>query len=248
MLTSVLASRATNAASDPVLNFRQVCDGIYASGLPRAKDIAAMHASYGIRYVADLTRRPRPIVERACTRLGIEYCKMPCEYDERGVIDAAKSILEIPGPLLFHCFHGRDRTGHVARLIKRSRGRVVLCGVGRNLNRAYRTCEAFGVGNLALYRCNAMLSGNLYRARGRVHVEEIETLPNGNDVLALETSGGLRIQDVDFERIMTLIIGGESNGLPNEYRGRIARIEQTGKVSGLTVEAALSIGLYEWGR
>lgn len=128
--------------------------------------------------------------------------------------------------------------------------RVLLYRVGRNLNRAYRTCEAFGVPEMLLYQCDgARLSGNLYRATGRVQVREVVGWPDPYKTLALETRYDTPVWDVDWSRVETLIIGGETSGLPARVpAAQTAVIPMAGLVSGLTVEAALAIALHEWGR
>lgn len=124
---------------------------------------------------------------------------------------------------------------------------VVLYGVGRNLNRAYRTCEAFGGQSLLLYRCNPKLSGNLFKAVGRVRVQSIDEWPEAEGTLALETWGDVDIADVDWSDIRRIVVGGETTGLPRKVPAQcVARIPMTGNISGLTVEAALAIALYRW--
>lgn len=124
--------------------------------------------------------------------------------------------------------------------------RVLLYRVGRNLNRAYRTCEAFGVDALSLFECNAELSGNLYSATDRVHVEAISTWPDPSRALALETTYRTPLRSVDWRSVDVLILGGETCGLPTKAvaAAQRAHIPMRGIVSGLTVEAALAIALY----
>lgn len=125
---------------------------------------------------------------------------------------------------------------------------VYLYQVGRNLNRSYRTCEAFGVQRLFLIDCNPKLSGHLFKASGRVQVFYDATLPDPSGLLALDTFYKMPISDVIKQHqlmINKIIIGGETAGLPRslpaEYK---AVIPMNGHISGLTVEAALAIGLY----
>lgn len=128
--------------------------------------------------------------------------------------------------------------------------KVLLYKVGRNLNRVYRTCEAFGVPEIELLDCNAKLSGNLFRAAGRVRVRNIDDWPPPSGMLALETCYPNSIYTVDWRWVSMIVIGGETQGLPT--RSLVAEqkvyIPMIGRVSGLTVEAALAIVLYEWRR
>lgn len=125
---------------------------------------------------------------------------------------------------------------------------VYLYRVGRNLNRAYRTCEAFGVSSLFLVDCDASLSGNLFKAKGRVTVTQA-LFPSPKSLLALETFYDNQLWDVDWSQVGQIILGGESTGLPRGlWAQQYATIPMQGIISVLTVEAALAITLYEWRR
>lgn len=126
--------------------------------------------------------------------------------------------------------------------------RVVLHRVGRNLNRAYRTCEAFGVEDMILHRCDGHVAGNLFKAAGRVRVSVASELPRGAGVLCLETGAGIPIRAVEWDRVHTIVVGGETSGLPRRQDAQWCCIAMVGNVSGLTVEAALAIALHEWRR
>jgi len=124
--------------------------------------------------------------------------------------------------------------------------KVVLYKVGRNLNRAYRTAEAFGVSDIILVECNAKLKGNLFQSKGQVSIHETDTLPT-QGALALETFYTNMLNQTDWSIVDFIIIGGETSGLPCSIRfEQMVRIPTIGKISGLTVEAALAIALYEW--
>lgn len=128
---------------------------------------------------------------------------------------------------------------------------VLLYRVGRNLNRVYRTCEAFGVYHLWLLECSqAYLSGNLFAAKDRVQMKYVTTWQESKTALALETWGDISLSEFErWNEIATIVLGSETDGLPRAVPAQyVARIPQVGKVSGLTVEAALAIALYEWRR
>ena len=126
---------------------------------------------------------------------------------------------------------------------------VCLHQARRNLNRAYRTCEAFGVGWLLLHDCKAELSGPLFKAAGRVQLVPVDAIPRGVGVLALETRYHTPLWEVPWRNVRCMLIGGETAGLPRglgcEFK---ARIPMDGEISGLTVEAALAVALYERSR
>ena len=101
--------------------------------------------------------------------------------------------------------------------IHKTNGMCVLYKVGRNLNRAYRTCEAFGVKTLCLVGCDPVLSGNLYKAKGRVKIVDIEDLPYNDNALALETIAKQIIAEVKWENVRTIVNGGETISLSKQY-------------------------------
>lgn len=126
---------------------------------------------------------------------------------------------------------------------------VYLYKVGRNLNRAYRTCEAFGVEKLYLIDCKGEVEGSLFKATNRIELIHTSEMPEPLGLLALETFFKNPLRQVVLKNkcnINKIIIGGETSGLPRkmdaEYK---ATIPMSGCVSGLTVEASLAITLYE---
>lgn len=126
---------------------------------------------------------------------------------------------------------------------------VLLYRVGRNLNRCYRTAEAFGVDSISLLECNAPLTGNLFAATNRISVKNIRSWPNAGGLLALETFFLVPMWEVDWTQVRTIVLGGETQSLPHTMRAQQrAVIPMQGQISGLTVEAALAIALYEWRR
>lgn len=124
---------------------------------------------------------------------------------------------------------------------------VVLYRTGQNLNRAYRTCEFFGVKTMEMCQCSSTMAGNLFGAKGRVDLRIIDHLPRGSNTLWFETNGKVSIDDVDWSGIDTIVLGGETYDLrdPGFKNVPKVRIPGIGKVSGLTVEAALAIVLNE---
>lgn len=94
--------------------FTHVACDLYRSPIPLAREVRAF-AELGGRALVDLTRRPRPSIERACRRYGVAYVKhgLPYDFNEDQIMRAAALVLAQPRPVLVHCFHGRDRTGAV---------------------------------------------------------------------------------------------------------------------------------------
>lgn len=130
--------------------------------------------------------------------------------------------------------------------------KVVLYNVGRNLNRAYRTCFSFGVSEMILVgksddrSIEWELKGNLFQAKDRVKISRVNEMPDISKAVALENYYSFPLWRVDWREVDTLLIGGESSGLPKNinplYKATIPTLEKF----CLTVEAALAIGLYAW--
>jgi len=119
---------------------------------------------------------------------------------------------------------------------------AVLVGVGRNLNRAYRTCYSFGVESIMAVDCTAQLSGNLYSADGRVVVTtgSIDDIPP--TAVWLEVDGDVSATEIDWTPVTHLVVGGESVTLPRMSCYARAHIPVARPLC-LTVEAALAVAL-----
>lgn len=124
---------------------------------------------------------------------------------------------------------------------------VILVGVGRNLNRAIRTCYSFGVYDIYCLNCTEKVKGNLFSAKGRVRLHEIYSLIDlpANKILGLETTKNLpALQECSVRDVEYLAIGGELMTLKRSDFPRMAHINTKNGLC-LTTEAALAIGLYE---
>lgn len=123
---------------------------------------------------------------------------------------------------------------------------IYLYNVNRNLNRIYRTCEAFGITNIKLINVDKyILQGNLFKAKDRVNIDTITSFPDGKNILSLETYFKIPIWNINFSKVKGILLGGETTGLPIIKTEFKAYIPMQGKISSLTVEAALSITLYQ---
>lgn len=224
----------------------EVIQGIYRSALPMEREIRAFKEAGG-RSVVDLTQRDRPSIKRWCSRHGLSYTKSPLPYEHGDIDAAARLVLSASRPALFHCFHGRDRTGQVARRIQMwQRGRVFLYRVGRNLNRAIRTCYSMGVREVCLVGCDDAQVGRLYSASAQI-VTRYEDLPSGDGVLALDIGDYPPIESVQWDGIHSVVIGSETYGVPQDLPSQRTTIRTSYSLE-LTVEAALAIALQEWRR
>lgn len=224
---------------------REIVPGVFQSGLPLVRDLRGF-VDIGGKTVVDLTRRPRDTQRKACNRFGIQYVKHGLQYHGGDCDGAVHAVLKAERPVLFFCFHGRDRSGIVARrLVMREIGTVALYRVGRNIARAHRTCAAMGVQRMALIECKGTLDGRLYSADDRIIYTTPSEIPQGPGVVALEDWATMPISEVDWPAIHTLVLGGETGGLPRGLDVTYARIPQVGRLC-LTVEAALAVALHEW--
>lgn len=124
---------------------------------------------------------------------------------------------------------------------------VILIGVGRNLNRAIRTCYSFGVYDIYCFNCSGLIHGNLFSATGQVRLHQLsdlESLPV-DKILALEVvKGQPLLHEYPIQGIEYLAIGGESITLKRSNFPNMARIP-TANALCLTTEAALAIALYD---
>ena len=127
---------------------------------------------------------------------------------------------------------------------------VILIGVGRNLNRAIRTCYSFGVYNVYCYQCAGLVKGGLFSAEGRVQIHHMDDLSafDCTAVLGLEITTTLPLlQNISLRGIEYLAIGGESVTLRQRDWPIMAQIATENDLC-LTTEAALAIALYDLSR
>lgn len=132
--------------------------------------------------------------------------------------------------------------------------RVVLYNVGRNLNRAYRTCFSFGVTEMFLVGASNdrpiawELRGNLFSAKNSVTISSCDEMPDIGNAVALENYYVMPISRINWSAVDTVLIGGESTGLPKNISPLYKATIPTAERFCLTVEAALAIALYEWSK
>ena len=125
---------------------------------------------------------------------------------------------------------------------------VILVGVGRNLNRAIRTCFSFGVYDVYCIDCAGQAKGSLFAARD-VRLHQITSLAGFNleTVLALEITKSLpALGGADLRGIEYVALGGETVTLRRSDFPRMARIPTPNRLC-LTTEAALAVVLYQIG-
>ena len=95
-------------------NFHQVDEGVYRSKQPD-DDTFAMLEKLGIKEVLNLRRYHSDDDEAEKTDIKLHRIKINAgSITENHLIEALKIINNRSGPIVFHCWHGSDRTGAVA--------------------------------------------------------------------------------------------------------------------------------------
>ena len=247
-----------------IKNYRQLNDKLHASGLPTPSNVLYLYETYGIDTVIDLTERPREKIASKCEKLGIAYFKIG--IDEQNPLieqfEQAITIYKQSSKCLVFCFKGLHRTGAflyfagypfdstafrshpVLMNLMQSNKQIYLYQVGRNLNRCVRTVDFFGINQLFTIQCTGEIKGNLFAAKDKVVVTDTPNLPQTTDCIYFETDGDVDIKDVDTRMYRKFVFGGETTSLPKTKNVLRCKIPNIGNISGLTVEAALSIVLY----
>lgn len=110
--------------NDHPRRYHELDHRVSRSGIPLARQIHAM-ASGGVHTLIDLTRRPRPTIERACLRAGVRYCKVPLSDTDAVPSESLARVLEILDqgiPIHLHCWSGRHRVGVICAGWRLARG------------------------------------------------------------------------------------------------------------------------------
>jgi len=129
--------------------------------------------------------------------------------------------------------------------------KVILYNVGRNLNRAYRTCFSFGITELLIVgKENIKQKGALYSAKKKVKIVYCKSLDDLDlcNTVAFENYYKKQINNLEWKGINFILIGGETGGLPRELNAKEKICIPTANKFCLTVEASLAIVLYEWSK
>jgi TrmH family RNA methyltransferase len=120
-----------------------------------------------------------------------------------------------------------------------------------NVGTLLRTADAFGASVALSEGCADPTGPRALRASAgavfRVPLTGWDDVPERR--VALVAHGGQPLSRVSLEPPLTLLLGAEREGLPDELlTGRLARIETPGEAESLNVAAAGAIALYELSR
>ncbi len=116
--TSLLAQSATDVSflKQEVKNFHQVDSQIFRSAQPDKADFKLMD-SLGIKEVLNFRQLHKDNKKAASTDIKLHYLKLRAgKLTEQDLFNALAVIKNRKGPILFHCWHGSDRTGAVAAM------------------------------------------------------------------------------------------------------------------------------------
>lgn len=106
--------------------FSQVSENIYRSGCPEIKELPVLKEVWGINKIVSLDASCAKKIAAACKELDIIHTVYPIESN-----NFETSLKKLPsklddfledGPVLIHCFHGKDRTGLVCAMIRKLEG------------------------------------------------------------------------------------------------------------------------------
>lgn len=99
-----------------VKNFHKVDDGVFRSAQPSKVDFNLMD-SLGIKEVLNFRQLHKDDRKAAATDIQLHYLKLRAgKLTEDDLLNALAIIKNRKGPIVFHCWHGSDRTGAVAAM------------------------------------------------------------------------------------------------------------------------------------
>ena len=99
-------------------NFYRIGDGVYRSDQPSAACFRELE-KFGIKEVLNLRNRHNDRDEARDTSIRLHHLRTRAtQLSLDDLITALQIIHDRQGPLLFHCWHGSDRTGAVAAMYR----------------------------------------------------------------------------------------------------------------------------------
>ena len=105
---------ATEVIGTDLDNFYQIDEGVFRSKQPD-EDAFKMLEKMGVKEVLNLRRYHSDDDEAEGTSINLHRIKINAgSITEEHIIEALKIIKNRKGPIVFHCWHGSDRTGAIA--------------------------------------------------------------------------------------------------------------------------------------
>lgn len=121
-----LIAEPIKLANCKLKNFYRIGEGIYRSDQPSHICFLALE-KFGIREVLNLRNYHTDTAEARGTQIRLHHIRTRAsQLDPAALHQAMRIIYERKGPLLFHCWHGSDRTGAVAAAY-----RIIFQGVSK---------------------------------------------------------------------------------------------------------------------
>lgn len=123
--------------------FKKVTEGLYRGGRPSPSDVVHLKNDYGINKIISLDERCGKNISDICKKLGINHYIFHLDDSRKSLLrlfrNDLKELLLNNGPVFFHCYHGKDRTGLLAAVFK--------CKfLGMDPKDALKEAESFGFG------------------------------------------------------------------------------------------------------
>ncbi len=114
-------SCSTPERTDPVLlpNLHRFTDTVWSSGKPEGEEAFREIARLGVKTVISVDGA-KPDVE-AARRAGLRYVHLPFTYSgvpRQRALEIAKAVRDLPGPVLIHCHHGKQRSPAAAAVAR----------------------------------------------------------------------------------------------------------------------------------
>jgi protein tyrosine phosphatase (PTP) superfamily phosphohydrolase (DUF442 family) len=94
-----------------VPNAIQLHQRVISGGLPDGEAAFAALAQAGVKTIISVDGAPPDVA--AARKFGLRYIHLPHGYDgisEQRLVELAKAIQELPGPIYIHCHHGKHRS------------------------------------------------------------------------------------------------------------------------------------------
>jgi protein tyrosine phosphatase (PTP) superfamily phosphohydrolase (DUF442 family) len=99
-------------------NVYRITDNLFSGSSPEGDDGFQSLKELGVRTILSVDGA-RPDVERA-QKFGLRYVHLPFGYDgipRQRVLELAKAVRDLPGPVYLHCHHGKHRGPAAAAVI-----------------------------------------------------------------------------------------------------------------------------------
>lgn len=108
--SSTPAPTLTLAPTISIESFLEPFPGVYSGGEPQGREELEQLAALGVKTIISVDGS-EPDVETA-RQLGMRYVHVPIGYDGLETdqsLTIARALRDLPGPVFFHCYHGKHR-------------------------------------------------------------------------------------------------------------------------------------------